>query len=76
MTQRTEIQQFLTDNGISSLIHYPIPMHKQEAYKEFSNYSYPIAERMADQVLSLPISPVMSDEEVEYVVIIINFWKK
>ena len=73
--QRDEFQQYLKDNGIQTLIHYPIPPHKQECYKEWSIISLPVTEKMHVQELSLPISPVMSMDEAEYVVEIINGWK-
>ena len=70
--QRDELQQYLKDNGIQTLIHYPIPPHKQECYKEWSHISLPITEKIHNQELSLPISPVMTKEEAEYVVEVIN----
>ena len=70
--QRDEFQQYLKDNGIQTLIHYPIPPHKQECYKEWGDISLPITEKIHEQELSLPISPVMSIEEAEYVVKVIN----
>lgn len=72
---RDGLQKYLLDNGIHTIIHYPIPPHKQEAYKEWNNLSYPITELIHDQELSLPISQAMSDEEVDYVIKIINAWK-
>ena len=71
-SQRDEFQQYLKDNGIQTLIHYPIPPHKQECYKEWGEISLPITEKIHEQELSLPISPVMSMEEAEYVVKVIN----
>ncbi|MEH6932623.1 DegT/DnrJ/EryC1/StrS family aminotransferase [Bacillus sp. JJ783] len=70
--KRADLQQFLQENGVQTMIHYPIPPHKQEAYQEWSNLSYPITENIHEQVLSLPISPVISMEEVEKVVEKIN----
>ena len=70
--QRDEFQQYLKDNGIQTLIHYPIPPHKQECYKEWSDISLSITEKIHEQELSLPISPVMTLEEVKYVVEEIN----
>ncbi|OTW80159.1 aminotransferase [Bacillus thuringiensis serovar cameroun] len=70
--KRADLQQFLQENGVQTMIHYPIPPHKQEAYQEWSNLSYPITEIIHEQVLSLPISPVISMEEVEKVVEKIN----
>lgn len=61
---RNELQAYLQEKGIQTLIHYPIPPHKQEAYKGLNNVSLPITELIHQEVLSLPISPVMTDEEV------------
>jgi dTDP-4-amino-4,6-dideoxygalactose transaminase len=74
-TQRDLLQQYLTNNGIQTLIHYPIPPHQQGAYKEWNNLSYPITEQIHSEVLSLPISPVMEWEEVEKVVEVMNRFK-
>lgn len=70
--ERSLLQKYLIENGIQTLIHYPIPPHKQIAYKELKNLSLPISEKIHAGVLSLPISPVMTDEEVEFIVKIIN----
>ena len=69
---REKFQQYLTDNEIQTLIHYPTPPHKQEAYKEWNSLSYPITEKIHDEIISLPISPVMTDEEVKKVVEVVN----
>ncbi len=68
--QRDLLRQFLTDAGIATLIHYPIPPHLQSAYAAsgFAAGSFPIAERLADQVLSLPIGPQLDDSSVEAVI--------
>ena len=65
---RDKLQKYLTENGIQSLIHYPIPPNKQIAYKECNNLRFPVTEKIHEEVLSLPISPVMSDQEIEIVV--------
>jgi dTDP-4-amino-4,6-dideoxygalactose transaminase len=70
--ERDKLQKFLHDNSIQTIIHYPIPPHKQLAYKEFGQMSFPVTETIHDQVLSLPISPVMSEKEVSTVVEVIN----
>lgn len=70
--EREKLQNYLTEKGVQTLIHYPIPPHKQEAYKDWNNLSFPITEQIHDEVLSLPISPVMSDEEVSKVIENIN----
>ncbi|SCW58304.1 DegT/DnrJ/EryC1/StrS aminotransferase family protein [Mucilaginibacter sp. NFR10] len=69
---REHLQQYLTNNGIQTVIHYPIPPHQQEAYKEWNNLSYPISETIHREVLSLPLSPVLKPEEVDYVIKTIN----
>lgn len=69
---RGKLQKFLSDFGIQTLIHYPIPPHKQMAFRELNNFLLPITEAIHEQVLSLPISQVMSLEEAEVVVNGIN----
>lgn len=69
---RDQLQDYLLENGIQTIIHYPTPPHKQEAYKEWNELSYPISEKIHDEVLSLPISPVMSDEDVAKLIVILN----
>ena len=69
---RDGLQTYLTKCGIQTLIHYPIPPHKQECYKEWNDRCFPIAEQIHKQELSLPISPVMSLEDVRRVVEVIN----
>ena len=73
--KRDELQKYLTANEVQTLIHYPIPPHKQEAYKEWNDLSFHITEKIHEEVLSLPISPVMTDEEVEKVIEVINDFK-
>jgi dTDP-4-amino-4,6-dideoxygalactose transaminase len=64
---RDFLQQYMEAKGIQTLIHYPIPPHHQNAYQELSNLALPISERLHNEVLSLPISPVMTDEDTRYV---------
>ncbi len=73
--KRNELQKYLLDNGIQTLIHYPIPPHKQNAYKEWKNESYPISEQIHDEILSLPISGVQSFEDTNNIVEILNEFK-
>lgn len=67
---REALQRHLTESGVQTLIHYPIPPHQQQAYakSDFFNKSFPITERIHREVLSLPISPVMTDAEAQRVV--------
>ena len=70
--KRDELQQFLLEKGVQTLIHYPIPPHKQDAYTEYNHLSLPITENIHSKFLSLPISSVMQDEELVKVVSTIN----
>ncbi len=70
--QRDVLRQHLSTHGIETLIHYPVPPHKQEAYKEFNHLSLPVTERIHEQVLSLPMGPLLSDEEARRVVEVVN----
>ena len=69
---RNDLQDYLLKNGIETVIHYPIPPHKQKAFPEWNNLSFPITEKIHDEVLSLPISPIMTDDEVSIVISILN----
>ena len=71
-SNRQQLQQYLKEKGIETQIHYPTPIHKQNAYKEWADLSYPISEQIHREVLSLPISPIMTDEEVKEIVLTIN----
>lgn len=70
--QREKLQNYLVEKGIQTLIHYPIPPHQQEAYKSMNNLSFSITEQIHNEILSLPISPVMSDNEVSVIIDSIN----
>lgn len=70
--RRDELKQYLLDNGVQTDIHYPIPPHKQQAYKEWNEMSLPITERIHREELSLPVSQVVTDEERKKVVELIN----
>lgn len=73
--KRDKFQEYLEDNNIQTIIHYPTPPHKQLAYEEWNNLSFPITEKIHNEILSLPISPVMSEFEAEKVAEIINKYK-
>jgi dTDP-4-amino-4,6-dideoxygalactose transaminase len=70
--KRDELQQYLLDNGIQTVIHYPVPPHKQKAFSDWNHMSFPITEKIHYEVLSLPISPVLTREEVGFIVSILN----
>lgn len=69
---RDELQKYLSDNGVQTIIHYPIPPHKQACYKEWNYLSFPITEQIHSEELSLPMSPVLTQAEIEMVVKLIN----
>jgi dTDP-4-amino-4,6-dideoxygalactose transaminase len=69
---REKLQRYLLRHGVETLIHYPIAPHKQRAYNKWTNLSLPITEKIHDEVLSLPVSPVMTEEDVNQVIININ----
>ncbi len=69
---RDALQKYLESNGIQTNIHYPTPPHKQGAYKEWENQSYPVTEEIHRTILSLPMSPVLTDDEVKKVVEVVN----
>ena len=74
--RRDELQKYLTDHGIQTVIHYPIPPHKQPCYAEWNGRSYPVTERIHREILSLPISPVLTDDEVGEVIRVVNEFGK
>jgi dTDP-4-amino-4,6-dideoxygalactose transaminase len=69
---RDALQQHLCEHGIQTLIHYPIPPHQQACYKEYNAISLPAAERLAQEELSLPLNPTMTDEQVATVIKAVN----
>lgn len=71
---RDKLQQHLAEHGVQSLIHYPTALHKQQAYKEFATRNFPISDKLAKEVLSLPISPILSPNDTELVVEVLNKW--
>ena len=65
---RDELKSYLGDNGISTLIHYPIPPHKQQAFSEWGNFSYPITEQIHNEVLSIPLSPYLTETDQKHII--------
>ena len=72
--QRDRLQRYLFENGIQTLIHYPLPPHKQEAFKSWNTKTLPITEKIHREVLSLPISPVLTLKEAEHICDVLNNW--
>lgn len=71
-SQREKLKAHLQQQGVATMIHYPLAPHKQQAYKAWNNQSYPLTESLHQQVLSLPISPVITEEQVRQVVLSVN----
>jgi dTDP-4-amino-4,6-dideoxygalactose transaminase len=65
--ERDRLQQYLADKEIQTVIHYPIPPHKQPAYKEWQHLSFPLSEKIHAEVLSIPIYPGLSEEDMDKV---------
>jgi dTDP-4-amino-4,6-dideoxygalactose transaminase len=72
---RDKLQKYLMDNGISTVIHYPVPPHKQQAYKEWHNLGLPITEKIHQEVLSLPIGSHLQQTDIENIAELINNYK-
>lgn len=71
---RDGLQKYLTEKGIGTNIHYPIPPHKQECYKDWNNISLPVTEKIHAQELSIPMGQCLTDEQVQYVIDCLNEW--
>lgn len=72
--RRDELQKYLTENGIQTIIHYPIPPHKQECYKEWNGLSFPITEQIHNEELSLPMSPCLDIKDIKNVISLLNLF--
>ena len=73
--RRDDLRRHLADCGVQTVIHYPIPPHRQPAYSEWHGLSLPVTEAIHDTILSLPMSPVMTDDQVSEVVEAVNSWR-
>lgn len=73
--RRTELQQHLADRGVETLIHYPVPPHKQAAFREWNTLSLPVTEQIHREILSLPVSPLLTDDEVQQVIDALNSFR-
>ncbi|MBJ6369294.1 DegT/DnrJ/EryC1/StrS family aminotransferase [Snuella sedimenti] len=70
--KRNVLKDYLYSVGIESFIHYPVPVHKQLAYKEYKDFNFPITEQIHNEVLSLPLNPMMKDVEITRVIDAVN----
>lgn len=73
--KRDKLQQYLLENGVQTQIHYPVPPHKQKAYKEWNTLSFPITEKIHDEVLNLPLNTALGIDMVEEICSVVNDWK-
>ena len=73
--RRDELKDYLVGKEIQTVIHYPIPPHRQPAYTEWHDLSLPITEKIHESIISIPISPVLSDGEVSEVIDVLNAFK-
>lgn len=69
---REVLQKYLSEKGIQTLIHYPVPPHKQKALPHWNDWSFPLTEKIHREILSLPMSPVMASEEIEFIIKTLN----
>mgnify|MGYP003134518442 CR=1 FL=1 len=70
--EREKFMEYLTTSGVGNLIHYPIPPHKQDAFPELNALSFPVSEALHDEVVSIPMSPILTPAEVTQVISVIN----
>lgn len=75
-SRRDKLQQYLKSRDIQTIIHYPVPPHKQECYKQWNELSFPITEKIHNEELSLPMSQVMTSKDVDAVVAVLNNFRK
>ena len=71
---RDRLQKYLFNNGIQTLIHYPVPPHKQLCYPEYNNFSLPITEQLHQQILSIPLNQTLTDSEMSYIINKLNHY--
>ncbi len=74
--QQKRLQQYLSDKGIGTEIHYPLPPHKQVAYKEWNDLSYPLSEEIAEKVLSLPLNMSLDKEDIIQICSVLNEFRE
>jgi dTDP-4-amino-4,6-dideoxygalactose transaminase len=69
---RLALQNYLKENGIETMIHYPIPPHKQKALTLWNHLAFPITEKMHEEVLSIPLNSTLRDDEIKHIVSTLN----
>ena len=73
--ERDALQIYLRNQGVETLVHYPIPPHHQACYHEWNTLSLPVTEQLSREELSLPMSPTLTDDEVSEVIRLVNLFK-
>ncbi|UGS20417.1 DegT/DnrJ/EryC1/StrS family aminotransferase [Flavobacterium cyclinae] len=71
-SNRNHLQDYLKENGIETMIHYPIPPHKQKALSNWNNLSFPITEKIHDEVLSIPLNSGLTVSEIQHIITVLN----
>jgi dTDP-4-amino-4,6-dideoxygalactose transaminase len=69
---RVALQNFLKENGIETMIHYPIPPHKQKALSTLNHLIFPITEKIHNEVLSIPLNSTLTDDKIKHIISILN----
>lgn len=72
---RKHFQSYLQENGIQTLIHYPVPVHRQDCMTEFAHLDLPVTEQIHHEILSLPCHQMLTDKEIDYIINVINQYK-
>lgn len=75
VADRPKFQEYLAGKGVQTVVHYPVPPHKQQAYPEWNQLSFPVTEAIHNEVISIPISPVIPQQEIDQVITILNEYK-
>jgi len=73
-TQRSALIEHLEKSGVQTNVHYPLPVHKQKAYPDLNHLNLPITEKIHEQVVSLPLNPVLTDDEVSHIIKAVNLF--
>lgn len=72
VADRNDFMEFLISKGVGSLVHYPIPPHKQKALSEYNNHKFPLTEKYHNEVVSIPLYPSLHENEVQYIIDVLN----
>ena len=72
VSNREEFTNYLTQNEIEFLMHYPIPPHRQKALVCYSKLSFPVTEKIHREVVSIPINPILSSTEIKEIILVLN----